>query len=363
MAIGARSCGRGPPETPSPPGGGGGGGGADGLVRKVPAGTTPTDPSPQAGGEQKGGAASDCPAHAGDGREGRAPTDTPASAPLAVICGAGTVPFAVADAVERRGQRVVLFALRGWADAAAVEAYPHHWISLGQFGRFCRLAHRERCRDIVLVGGLVRPPILRLRLDWGALKQLPVIIRSFRGGDDHLLSGIGRMFEGAGFRLLGAHEVAPEITAPPGPLGRFKPSAAVEDDIGRGFALLNAMSAFDVGQAAVIAGRRVLAVEAAEGTDAMLDRVTAMRAEGRIAPARGAGVLVKAPKRRQDRRFDLPSIGPGTVTRAAQAGLAGIAIVAGATIVAEPQRLIEAADSAGLFVVGRPDPESAAGAA
>jgi hypothetical protein len=129
------------------------------------------------------------------------------------------------------------------------------------------------------------------------------------------------------------------------------------DEIARGFALLSATSAFDIGQAAVVAGRRVLAVEAAEGTDAMLDRVAAMRASGRITVPTGTGVLVKAPKHRQDRRFDLPSIGPGTVTRAATAGLAGIAVVAGATIVAEPQRLAEEADRAGLFVAGYPDVE------
>jgi UDP-2,3-diacylglucosamine hydrolase len=288
------------------------------------------------------------------------PIDPSAGAPLAIICGAGRVPFAVADAVMRRGRQVVLFALRGWADTAAVEAYPHHWVALGQFGRFCRFAHQAGCRDVVLVGGLVRPPIVQLRLDWGGLKQLPLIIRSFRGGDDHLLSGMGQMFESVGFHLLGAHEVAPEITAPLGALGRFKPDAPVEEDISRGFALLDAASAFDVGQAAVIAARRVLAIEAAEGTDAMLDRVIAMRTSGRIAIAAGAGVLVKAPKRRQDRRFDLPSIGPDTVMRAARAGLAGIAVVAGATIVAEPHRLVEIADHAGLFVVGRPDRETPA---
>jgi UDP-2,3-diacylglucosamine hydrolase len=275
--------------------------------------------------------------------------------PLGLICGTGTVPFAVAAAVRRRGRPVVLFALRGWADAAAVSAYPHHWITLGQFGRFCRLARSERCRDLVLVGGLVRPPLLQLRLDWGTLQQMPLIIRSFRGGDDHLLSGIGRMFERAGFRLVGAHEAAPEITAPSGALGRISPAPATADAIARGFALLTAMSAFDIGQAAVVAGRRVLAVEAAEGTDAMLDRVAAMRASGRITVAAGTGVLVKAPKHRQDRRFDLPSIGPGTVMGAAKAGLAGIAVIAGATIVAEPQRLAEEADRAGLFVVGYPD--------
>jgi len=289
-----------------------------------------------------------------------APTVAPVGTPVGIICGSGTVPYAVADAVMRRGRPVVLFALRGWADATAVATYSHHWIALGQFGRFCRLAHGERCRDIVLVGGLVRPSIMQLRLDWGTLMLMPMIVRSFRGGDDHLLSGVGRMFESAGFRVIGAHEVAPEITAPVGALGRLAPDAIVDDDIDRGFALLAATSAFDMGQAAVIAGRRVLAIEAAEGTDAMLDRIAAMREAGRIALPAGVGVLVKAPKRRQDRRFDLPSIGPDTIARATRAGLAGIAVIAGATIVAEPQRLVEAADRAGLFVVGRPDPEAPA---
>src|SRR5215468_8725886 len=284
--------------------------------------------------------------------------DTPD--PLGIICGAGTIPFAVADAVAQRGRPVVLFPLRGWADAIAVQTYSHHWVWLGQFGRICRLARQKGCREMVFVGGLVRPSIWQLRLDWGTLMQMPLIVRSFRGGDDHLLSGVDRLFEKGGFRIVGAHEVAPEITAPVGSLGRFGPNAAAEDDIGHGFALLAAMSAFDVGQAVVIAGHRVLAVEAAEGTDAMLDRVAAMREAGRIAHAPGVGVLVKAPKRRQDRRFDLPSIGPDTVARAARAGLAGIAVVAGVTIVAEPQRLVEAADRAGLFVVGRPDPEEPA---
>ena len=285
-------------------------------------------------------------------------TDMMTGAPLGIICGSGTIPYAVADALMRRGQPVVLFPLRGWADAVAVKAYPHHWIALGQFGRFCRLAEAQRCRDLVLVGGLIRPSIMQLRLDWGTLMKLPQIIRSFRGGDDHLLSGVGRIFENAGFQVIGAHEVAPEITAPIGALGRLRPNAAFEEDISHGFALLAATSAFDVGQAAVISGHRVLAIEAAEGTDAMLDRITTMREAGRITLAAGVGVLVKAPKRRQDRRFDLPSIGPDTVARAARAGLAGIAVVARATIVAEPQRVVEIADRAGLFVVGRPDPEA-----
>jgi DUF1009 family protein len=279
-------------------------------------------------------------------------------APLGIVCGSGTIPFAIADAAMRRGRRVVLFPLRGWADAQAVEAYPHHWIGLGQFGRLCRLAVAEDCRDVVLVGGLVRPSITQLRLDWGAVRRLPLIIRSFRGGDDHLMTGVARVFESGGLRVVAAHEVAPEIVAPLGALGRHRAAPELEDDMERGFALLAAMSPFDVGQAAVIARRRVLAIEAAEGTDAMLERVAALRKAGRIGLPLGVGVLVKAPKARQDRRFDLPSIGPGTIARAAAAGLAGVAVIAGATIVAEPQRLIEAADRDGLFVVGRPDTEA-----
>jgi UDP-2,3-diacylglucosamine hydrolase len=279
--------------------------------------------------------------------------------PLGIICGGGTIPPAVAQAVMRRGRRVVLFPLRGIVDPDAVAAFPHCWIAVGQFGRFCRLARAEGCRDLVLVGGMVRPSLREVRLDWATLVAMPRIIRAFRGGDDHLLTGISRIFEAEGFHLLGAHEVAPDITAPSGPLGRNVPDAAAVEDIDRGFALLSAVSPFDVGQAVVVAKGRVLAIEAAEGTDGMLRRMIALREQGRLSMPRGVGVLVKAPKLAQDRRFDLPSIGPDTVLNAFRAGLAGIAVVAGGTIIAEPLRLVEVADSNGLFVVGRPDREAA----
>ena len=125
-------------------------------------------------------------------------------------------------------------------------------------------------------------------------------------------------------------------------------------DIALGFDYLRATGGFDVGQAVVVAGRHVLAVEAAEGTDQLLARVAEMRANGRVRSATGIGVLVKAPKHTQDRRFDLPSIGPRTVEGVARAGLAGIAVEAGATIIAEPDRLVQAADSAKIFVFGVP---------
>jgi DUF1009 family protein len=280
-----------------------------------------------------------------------------AEEPVAIICGGGSLPFAVADAVLRRGRRAVLFPIRGFGDPAAVERYPHHWIALGQFGRMCRLASAERCRDVVFIGNLIRPSLHEIRLDWRTIRLMPRIVRLYRGGDDRLLSGIGRIFEEHGFRLLGAHEVAPEILVPEGSMGKRAPSEGDRADIATGLAVLAAMGPFDIGQAAVIAAGHVLAVEAAEGTDAMLSRVAELRRLGRIRYPVGAGVLVKAPKPGQDRRFDLPSIGPQTVAGVIRAGLAGFAVVAGATIMAEPEVVVAAADRGKIFVVGIPDPQ------
>jgi DUF1009 family protein len=272
--------------------------------------------------------------------------------PLAIICGAGSLPFAVADAVARRDRRVVLFAIQGWADPARIANYRHYWASFGHFGWFCRVARAEGCRDVVLIGSMVRPAIWRVRPDFKTLRLLPRILRIFRGGDDHLLSGIAAIFEEHGFRLIGAHEIAPEILMPEGALGCEQPGSRDHADIRKGLALLNATSPFDIGQAAVVANERVIAIEAAEGTDHMLDRVAALRRSGQLQRARNRGVLIKAAKRGQDRRLDLPSIGPQTVAGAKRAGLAGIAVTAGCTIIAEPDRIGLAADREKLFVIG-----------
>jgi DUF1009 family protein len=272
--------------------------------------------------------------------------------PLALICGGGTLPGAVADAVTGGGRRVVLFPIRGWADPALVEKYPHCWLAVAQVDRFLRRARAEGCRDVAFIGTAVRPPFRSLRVDWGMLRLLPRVWRMYRGGDDHLLSGVVKLFEDHGFRILGAHEVAPEILVPEGPIGSLVPSERDRADIARGLALLRAIGPYDVGQATVVAVNHVLAVEAAEGTDGMLARIAELRTRGRIPTPAGAGVLVKAPKPAQDHRIDLPTIGPRTVTEAALAGLAGIAVVAGETIIAEPHAVAAAADAAKVFVVG-----------
>jgi DUF1009 family protein len=272
--------------------------------------------------------------------------------PLAIIAGGGAIPIAVADAVARRGRRVVMFPVRGWADPAAMQKYKHYSIPLAKAGLFRRLARGEGCRDVVFVGTALRPPLRALRIDWLTLRLLPRVMRAYRGGDDHLISGVAKLFEDYGFRIVAAHEVAPDILMPEGPIGGLRPSQRDAADIARALALLEATGPFDMGQAAIVADSHVLAVEAAEGTDAVLRRVAELRAQGRIAAPIGTGVLVKAPKPQQDRRFDLPTIGPRTVEEAALAGLAGIAVTAGEAIIAEPAAVAAAADAAGIFVIG-----------
>lgn len=275
------------------------------------------------------------------------------STPLAMLCGGGSLPLAIADSVVSRGRPVVMFPLRGAAEATGIERHRHYWVYVGQIGKFLRLARAEGCRDVVFIGALVRPRIWQARPDLVGLSLLPKVLAAYRGGDDHLLSGMGKLLEDQGLRLVGAHEVAPEILVPAGAFGRAQPSQRAQGDIAFGLDYLRAAGTFDIGQAVVVADKHVLAVEAAEGTDAMLTRVAQLRANGRIRAASG-GVLVKAPKPAQDRRFDLPSIGPQTIEAAVRAGLTGVAVVAGETVVAEPETLRLTADRANIFVIGVP---------
>jgi DUF1009 family protein len=274
------------------------------------------------------------------------------SSPIGLIAAGGVMPFAVADSLTARGINPVLFALRGACDPVGVERFRHHWISIGQLGKATKLFRAENCRDLVFIGTLVRPALSEVRLDWGTLRVIGRVWAAFRGGDDHLLSGIARILEQDGFRMVGIKDVAPDLLMPEGCLTLEVPDEKAAADIARGREVLRALSPFDIGQATVVIDGHVVGVEDIEGTDGLLTRVARLRAEGRIRARTARGVLVKAPKSGQDLRFDLPTIGPRTVEWAAAGKLAGIATLAGNTIVVEPQAVIEAADAAGLFVTG-----------
>ena len=170
-------------------------------------------------------------------------------------------------------------------------------------------------------------------------------------GDDGLLSALVRALEDEGFRMVGADDVVSDLLAPQGPLGAVAPEAEAKADIALGIDVALALGALDVGQAVVVQQGLVLGVEAAEGTDALIERCGGLRRAG------PGGVLVKVKKPGQDRRVDLPTIGVSTVTAAAAAGLSGIAVEAGGTLVMDRSAVAETADRVGVFVIGVPVPD------
>lgn len=271
---------------------------------------------------------------------------------IAVLAGRGEYPLRVASAAAAQGGSVYVAVLAGAGDPADYAAYDAKEYRLGQLGRFLDEIKRRQIDEIVMVGALPRPSFGSLAPELSTLKYLPHFARAFQGGDDHLLRGVVSFFEGRGLRVLGPADIAPDLVAPVGALGRHKPSTIAHEAIATGFSLLAALSPFDMGQAAIVADHRVVAVEAAEGTDAMIERVAGLVQAGRLKPGKGDGVLVKAPKLGQDLRVDMPAIGPDTVARVAAAGLAGIAIKAGSVLIGDRERLATLADASGLFIEG-----------
>ncbi len=268
--------------------------------------------------------------------------------PLGIIAGGGPLPSQVAEAARQAGREVFIVALDGYADLPLVMPFPHALVRLGAAGRILALLREAGCQDLVLIGPVRRPSLLDLRPDGEGARILARIGRAAFGGDDGFLAAVVRVLGEEGFRILGAHEVLASAVGPEGLLTRLTPDAAAQADIARGVTVVRALGAVDVGQGCVVQQGIVLAVEAIEGTDQML-----ARAAGLARPGPG-GVLVKLVKPGQDRRADLPMIGPRTIDAAAAAGLRGIAFEAGGTLFTERAACVARADAAGLFLLGIP---------
>lgn len=261
------------------------------------------------------------------------------------------MPCEIASAVIARGGAVHIVGLEGEAEGD-IENFPHTWVNWGGIGAMLRAFKSAGCRDLVIVGRVRRPNLRAIRPDLGFWTSLPVLLQFLRGGDDAILRLVVGFFERHGLRVIGVHEAAPELIAPAGVLGLHAPQQRHLEAIVRGSQALAALGPFDAAQAAVADHDGLIAVEGADGTDAMLRRLAdPIGGRGRSAGA-GSGVLVKLPKPDQERRIDLPAIGPDTMRRAAEAGLAGVAVLTGQTLFAERKRSLELADEMGLFVTG-----------
>ncbi len=270
---------------------------------------------------------------------------------LGIIAGGGELPLAVAEAVRQEGREVFILALSGAADKA-VEQYSHAWNSLGEVGRAMQVLRNHGVEEVLLAGKVARPRFNEVKLDFKGVRVLPRVLAAARRGDDALLKCMVELFEDEGFRAIGVAEAAPSLLMGPGALGRHTPSENDLADIRVAVDVVRLMGTLDIGQAAAVCDGLVLAVEAAEGTDRMIERVTSLPTAIRGVPGKPRGVLVKAPKPQQDGKTDLPVIGTQTVANAAAAGLAGIAVEARRTLILGRQEVCAAADRAGLFVYG-----------
>ncbi|MBY5817456.1 LpxI family protein [Rhizobium leguminosarum] len=271
---------------------------------------------------------------------------------LAIIAGGGFLPSYVAEAARAAGENPVIVALKDESDRRW-EGYDHAVIGIGDFAALEGLLNRYGIGRVVMSGSVRRRPEWReVRPTLRTLMKMPAAIRTLlSGGDDTVLQMVIRLIEGNGRRVVGAHEIAPDLLAAVGPLGTAIPGEEDRRDINRAAEAAEMLGRLDVGQGAVAIGGRIVALEGLEGTDEMLERVAGLRAAGRISPRR-RGALVKLCKPQQDIRADLPAIGVSTVLNARKAGLAGVAVEAGRSLVLDRAAVIKAADEAGLFVCG-----------
>lgn len=271
---------------------------------------------------------------------------------LAVVAGGGDLPVRIAQACVDDGRPAFVVGLSGWADAQAIGAFEHGWAGVGEIGKILDYCAAHACDAVTFAGVVRRPDFSTLKVDWTGAKLLPKALMAARKGDDALLRVILEAFEKAGLAVVGADEAAALLTAPRGAVGAIGHTPDQEADIAKGFAVAAALGAHDIGQGCVVCDGLVLAVEAQEGTDAMLKRVADLPGEIRGTPDARRGVLVKRPKPIQERRIDLPTIGVSTVIGVAEAGLAGIAVEAGGALVIDRAHVADRADALGVFVVG-----------
>jgi DUF1009 family protein len=264
---------------------------------------------------------------------------------LGIVAGSGQLPAHIAGQCRASDRDYFIVAIKGHADPDLIGDSPHSWIRLGEGGRGIEIFHENGVRDIVFAGAVRRPSLLELRPDVRTAKFFARLGKAWIG-DDSVLSAIVKELEREGFRVVAPEALLKDGLATAGAYGRHRPDAQAAADIERGFSLLNALAAQDVGQSVIIQQGIVLGIEAAEGTDELIRRCGPLHSDGT------RGVFVKAHKTGQERRVDLPAVGAATMRAAIEAGLAGIAVEAEGTLVFERAEMVRLADEAGLFLVG-----------
>jgi DUF1009 family protein len=268
------------------------------------------------------------------------------AAKLGILAGGGPLPARIVQSCLASGREVFVIAFNDETDPSTCEGVAHLWVPLGKVGTTVKRLKAEHCVEVVLAGPIRRPSFSKLKPDMRALKLLGKIGKAKGQGDNAILSLLVEELEGEGFRVVGADDLLSDVAAPGGIMSEKTPSERDQADIEMAARVASALGALDVGQAVVVQQGVVLGVEAVEGTDALLERCAGLKREGR------GGVLVKLKKPEQERRADLPTIGSDTVRRAAEAGLHGIAVEEGQSLILDRADMVAEANRLGIFVVG-----------
>ena len=270
---------------------------------------------------------------------------------VAIIAGNGALPAELADELKKSGRKVFILGIADEAEPI-IESFDHEYIHWGQVSRMFKLLRSRNVGDVTLAGGISRRPAIReMKLDIGAVLSLPRVLSWILDGDNAVLVGVIEAFKKKGFIVRGAHELVPDLLVKSGANTKRKPNDSDLERIELGFNVARTLGQYDVGQAVVVVEKRVVALEGVEGTDAMLERVTALRAAGRL-PKKKGGVLIKCVKPGQDLRADLPSIGPNSIDRIVEAGLTGIGVEAGLTLMISREETLKRANKCGVFIYG-----------
>lgn len=270
----------------------------------------------------------------------------------ALIAGTGALPVLLAQRLEAEGQPFLLAEMEGHP-AEARPGWRVERFCVEQLALLFDLLRAADVTRVVFAGAVARPRIDPTRIDPQTAQFLPRLLGAFQQGDDALLRTVIALFEETGFEVVGAEAIAPELVPGEGVLTAAQPCDADRQDAARAAEIVAALGALDVGQGAVVAQGLCLAVETLPGTDAMLQWVADV-AGARRPDAQGArGVFYKAPKPGQERRVDLPAIGPETIAAAARAGLAGVVIEAGGVMILDRAATLAEADRQGLFLWAR----------
>jgi len=271
---------------------------------------------------------------------------------LAVIAGRGDLPKHVASAARSEGLLKTIVALEGFAEEKHFEAAKT--LRVGEFGGIIKHLKKHKVTHVCFCGNVERPDFKSVRPDLKAMLYLPGTIKAAQKGDDALLRHLMGLFEKEGLKVVSPQEICKPLLLAEGPLGAVTISEAHRDDTISACHIAQSIGALDIGQAAVVARGVTLAVEAQEGTDAMLTRIMALPSALRGTEEAPSGVLAKMVKPIQDTRIDMPVIGLDTIKNVADAGLAGIVAEAGGAFILDREAVIEFADQKGLFIMGLP---------